>query len=70
MAPFPVLYILMILLDKCQMKSFKDNNILIKNVFFQNVFFLEKALTGWYLKKYVVEKKIKKMFLFGKKNFL
>ena len=74
--PFPALSILMILLDKHQMKSFKSINILIKvklfcwKVFFQKCFHLKKDChlkekkIVWEEKRFFVVK-----MLFGKKTF-
>ena len=61
--PFPALSILMLFLDKCQMKTFENNNILIKVKLFclKNVFFFEKS---FYLKNVFEKKKIKKIVLF------
>ena len=67
-APFPMFSILTILLDKCQMKSFKNINILIEVILFclKNFFFWKKAFI-W--KTFVFEKKkLKKLFFFEKKN--
>ena len=66
-APFPAL---MILLDKCQMKSFENINILIEvNLFCLKTFFLEKA----FIQKISLKKKLKKLkkkkLLFEPKNF-
>ena len=59
--PFLALCILTILRDKCQMKSFKDINILTKAKRFLENIFLEKAFI-W--KKMFLKKKFKKLFCF------
>ena len=61
-APFLALSILMILHDKCQMKSFENINILIK--------IIEKNMLSKKNLKTCFSKKNKKKLLFWKKNFL
>ena len=61
---FSKLSILTILLDKCQMKSFENINILIKVKLFclKNVFFWKAFI--W--KKYILKNKIKKIVVLNK----
>ena len=78
--PFPALSILTILLDKHQMKSFENINILIKvklfcwkKFFFQKSFYLKKDChlqdkkIFWKEKRFFVEKK--NLMFFGKLFF-